>query len=750
MTIINTNLAAMKAQSGSRMAQMGLDTAMERLSTGLRINSAKDDAAGFAIAQRMTADVRGLSFAIRNAGDGISLAQTAETAMGEITNMLQRMRELSVQAANGTISGDDRQALQAEVTQLVGEIDNVASRTSFNGIKLLDGSSNRLALQTGSRAGQTVTLGIGSARAGDLGTGSVPGLTATGAFETSAANLLSNQALQANDLRINGVVVGSSRDADDSLSSVAKAASAIAKAAAINRLSDQTGVRAVVGATTMTGTAMTAAALTGTVTINGVTTGSITTTTNAAASRTAVVDAINLISGQTGVRAIDMGDSNLGIRLEAADGRNIELSLTTLTAAATGLKVGAQADTFSLVSDSGGPIVVDSVGAGRLSRAGLAAGSFDRGVSTVSTDARAVATAANGSDTRVLNTGDLVLNGVSKRRDGHDHEPDNGENGQRKQGGSERARAKAQRSGNRHCLDAQLGQEEIGGLGGPTRLGKGRARAGQGRAGCRTFAGKGRAGWRLAGAARVEAVCQQVMHSLQRARRTRFVVEDGAIGTGGCRHEGRGCRRWCICKPFQKAEGAPRPEKMGEIEVEPGGFPAKAIREAAAIFGHVLGSHERCDGWVAPKREGFGTVGRRDAVARSMVGNRLEPGLVDELEQPGRGGGGGTRGRIEARFEASRVEQGAEVDPGAGCGRLQGGKNGCSRPRTTHAADIWRSAGHELTLAKHGWRVGRTASASEQIGYGASDCSPSDLPERQMMRLLDWPRGLTTGGGGPT
>ena len=415
MTIINTNLSALKAQNGNRMAQMGLDKAMERLSTGLRINSAKDDAAGLAISQRMTADVRGLSVAIRNAGDGISLAQTAETAMGEVTNMLQRMRELAVQAANGTISGEDRQALQAEVGQLVSEIDNVANRTSFNGIRLLDGSSNRLALQTGSRAGQTVQLSIGSTRAGDLGTGSVPGLTATGAFETSAANLVANQALQGNDLRINGVVIGSSRAADDSLSSVAKESSAIAKAAAINRVSSQTGVRAVVGSTTMTGTAMTAAALTGTVTINGVTTQSITTTTNAAASRTAVVDAINLISGQTGVRAIDTGDSNLGIRLEAADGRNIEVSLDTLTAAATGLKVGAQSGTYSLVSEAGGPIVIDSVGSGRLSRAGLAAGSFERGVSTVSSDARAVATSATGADVRVLNTGDLVVNGVAIR-----------------------------------------------------------------------------------------------------------------------------------------------------------------------------------------------------------------------------------------------------------------------------------------------------------------------------------------------
>jgi flagellin len=363
----------------------------------------------------MTADVRGLSVAIRNAGDGISLAQTAETAMGEVTNMLQRMRELAVQAANGTVSAQDRQALQAEVGQLVGEIDNVANRTSFNGIRLLDGSSNRLSLQTGSRAGQTVQLSIGSTRAGDLGTGSVPGLTATGAFEATAANLSTNQALQANDLTINGVAIGSSKAEDDSLSSTNKEASALAKAAAINRMSSQTGVRAVVGSTTMTGSAMTAAALTGTVTINGVTTQSITTTTNAAASRTAVVDAINLISGQTGVRAVDTGDSNLGIRLEAADGRNIEVALTTLTAASTGLKVGAQSGTYSLVSTSGGPIELGTVGAGRISRAGLAVGSFDRGVSTVTTDARAVASSATGADVRVLNTGDLVLNGVSIR-----------------------------------------------------------------------------------------------------------------------------------------------------------------------------------------------------------------------------------------------------------------------------------------------------------------------------------------------
>ena len=413
MTVINTNLSALTAQNGQRTAQMGLSMAMERLSTGSRINSAKDDAAGLAIATRMTSDVRGLGVAMRNANDGISLAQTAESAMGEVTNMLQRMRELAVQGANGTITGDDRKALQAEVVQLRSEIDNVATRTNFNGIKLLDGSAKSVSLQTGSRAGETVSFGIGSARVGDLGTGRTAALTATGSFEGTVTNLTANQSLTSGDLTINGITIGSGSADDDNVSSDQKAASALAKAAAINRSSGDTGVHAVVGKTVMTGSAMTAAALTGTITINGKTTASITTNTNAAQSRKLVLDAINAISGQTGVTAVDTGDDNAGLKLEAADGRNVIVSLTTLTAAATGVKAGAQSGTFSLVSDNGKAIDVGSTSSGRLSRSGLAAGSFERGVSTVSTDARAVATSA--ATANVLNTGDLSINGVSIR-----------------------------------------------------------------------------------------------------------------------------------------------------------------------------------------------------------------------------------------------------------------------------------------------------------------------------------------------
>ncbi len=416
MTVVNTNMSALTAQSAQRMSASSLSMAMERLSTGQRINSAKDDAAGLAISQRMTADVRGLAVAIRNANDGMSLAQTAESAMGEVTNMLQRMRELAVQASNGTMTADNRKAVQAEVKQLSGEIDSIGSRTNFNGIKLLDGSAKNLQLQTGSRAGETVKFDIGSTRATDLGTGSTAALSATGAFDATAAGLESNQSLVAGDLTINGVTIGASSTDDDSVSFDAKGASAIAKVAAINRATDQTGVSAVANKTVMTGSAMTAAAVTGTVTINGRETASIAATTNAAANRTLVVEAINAISGQTGVTAIDTGDDLAGVRLLAVDGRNITATFDTgaLTAATTGLKVGAQSGTFSLVSENGEPITIGSTGAGQVARSGLQVGSYERGVSGVTTDSRAVAANAAGAFT--LNAGDLKINDIAIRQ----------------------------------------------------------------------------------------------------------------------------------------------------------------------------------------------------------------------------------------------------------------------------------------------------------------------------------------------
>ena len=414
MSVINTNVKSLTAQASLVNVNKSMSSAMERLSTGSRINSAKDDAAGLAISLRMTSDIRGFAVAIRNANDGISMAQTAEGGLGQINDMLQRMRELAVQSSNGSASAANRAASQLEVTQLKQEIDNIASRSNFNGIKLLDGSAAKLNLQTGVNSGDMMTMQIDAAGTADIGLGSRSSLTATG-FTGSAGSL--SQSLSAGDLLINGVQVGSSVATDDTISSGDKASSAIAKAAAINAISSQTGVTASVNSTTVSGVAMTAAALTGTMTINGVATGSFSTTADAGVSRANTVAAINLISGQTGVTAVDTGDINKGVQLVAGDGRNITIAYTTLTSAATGVSAASvNTGSFQLSSDSGADIVLSSTSSGTIAKAGLAAGTFEANVSTVTTVARAVAataTAPSATTTGLLNAGTLRINGIS-------------------------------------------------------------------------------------------------------------------------------------------------------------------------------------------------------------------------------------------------------------------------------------------------------------------------------------------------
>lgn len=156
--IVNTNVASLNAQRNLNMSQGSLNTALQRLSSGLRINSAKDDAAGLAISERMTTQIRGLNQAARNANDGISLAQVAEGDMAEITNNLQRIRELAVQSSNATNNADDRAALDAEVQALVAEIDRTVNASSFNGTALLDGSTATFTFQVGANSGQTIDV----------------------------------------------------------------------------------------------------------------------------------------------------------------------------------------------------------------------------------------------------------------------------------------------------------------------------------------------------------------------------------------------------------------------------------------------------------------------------------------------------------------------------------------------------------------------------------------------------------------
>ncbi len=197
MSVINTNISAIRAANASNAANKMLGTAMDRLSSGKRINSAKDDAAGLAIATSMTAQVRGMNQGIRNANDGISMAQAAEGALGEVSNMLQRVRELTVQGSNGTYSADDKTRMSSEVTQLQSQITDVLGNTEFNGTKLFDGSAGTLGvvtIQVGANPNDTIDMTFGDVGAGTGMTAALAvnltALTGTGAELTSIDDAL--------------------------------------------------------------------------------------------------------------------------------------------------------------------------------------------------------------------------------------------------------------------------------------------------------------------------------------------------------------------------------------------------------------------------------------------------------------------------------------------------------------------------------------------------------------------------------
>lgn len=230
--VLNTNMLSLNAQNSLTNTQSALSTAMQRLSSGLRINSAADDAAGYAISQRMTTQINGLDQAGRNANDAVSLVQTAEGSLNQITSNLQRIRELAVQSANATNSSTDRTALNTEAQQLMAENNRIAQQTQFNGVNLLDGSFSNAVFQVGANVGDTITIGsITNATAANLGTST--SATVTGAAATDFS------AIAAGGLTINGTDVGPIA-ADTS--ATGRAASVIN---AINSVSDTTGVYAV-------------------------------------------------------------------------------------------------------------------------------------------------------------------------------------------------------------------------------------------------------------------------------------------------------------------------------------------------------------------------------------------------------------------------------------------------------------------------------------------------------------------------
>ncbi|PWN54551.1 flagellin [Abyssibacter profundi] len=234
MQVINTNIMSLNAQRNLSTSQDMLATSMQRLSTGLRINSAKDDAAGLAISERFTAQIRGLDQAARNANDGISLAQTAEGALEEVTNNLQRIRELAVQSSNASNNNTDRAALQTEVSQLLSEINRVADTTTFNGVNVLDGSFSGAAFQVGANAGETITVSsIVDSNTAALGSVSQASASVAASGLTGFAT-----AIAAGGVTVNGVDIGAIAGA----SSAAERAGQLVDA--INEVSAQTNVGA--------------------------------------------------------------------------------------------------------------------------------------------------------------------------------------------------------------------------------------------------------------------------------------------------------------------------------------------------------------------------------------------------------------------------------------------------------------------------------------------------------------------------
>jgi flagellin len=248
--VVNSNIASLNAQRNLVGTGKMLSTSLQRLSSGLRINSAKDDAAGLAISDRMNAQVRGLNQAVRNANDGISLAQTAEGAMGEMTNIVQRMRELAVQSRNATNTDEDRVSLDAEFQQLKSELDRIADTTSFNGRKVLDGSLGNSVFQVGANVGETISVDISTS----MRTNSIGGYARVSyqvtEYADTAAETTATRFDDDGELVINGVAIGAADGAGetDGLSD----SSAYQIAAAINLETDSHGVTAEAQATSYT------------------------------------------------------------------------------------------------------------------------------------------------------------------------------------------------------------------------------------------------------------------------------------------------------------------------------------------------------------------------------------------------------------------------------------------------------------------------------------------------------------------
>jgi flagellin len=362
--IINTNITSLNAQRNLNTSQSSLATSLQRLSSGLRINSAKDDAAGLAISERFTAQIRGLDQARRNANDGISLAQTAEGALEAAGNILQRVRELSVQSANASNSASDRQALNSEVTQLIAELDRIAQTTEFNGQKLLDGSFGSSVFQVGANANQTITATTANFSSTKYGNYRIGSLAATASsplgdlVQGSTANAIASNAAATS--RVAGGTITVNGAAGSATITAAAAASAKTVAAQINAQSGTTGVTAS-ALTEFDLTSFTASASYSlNVTSNNTTAVTIAFTVGATVNTdglSAAVNAFNDVSSKTGITA-KVNTAGTGVTLTNTAGENITVANNAASTAA--VTVGGTATAAGATAVGTGQLTLDS------------------------------------------------------------------------------------------------------------------------------------------------------------------------------------------------------------------------------------------------------------------------------------------------------------------------------------------------------------------------------------------------------
>ena len=408
---INTNVNSLTAQRNLGITSSALSTSIQRLSSGLRINSAKDDAAGLAISERFTAQIRGLNQAVRNSNDGISLAQTAEGALKAAGDILQRVRELSVQSANATNSASDRKAIQAEVGQLLSELDRTATATEFNGLKLLDGSFGSATFQVGANANQTITATTGNFR------------TSTYGAQLNNSKLVEANATTGPLSLLGDVVIGGLQTKTVTLSASDTAATA---AAAINAQADATGVTASARNVSELAFATTGAVSLAVIGDNS-TAANVTfnVSANTAAGLAEAVKAFNDVSSQTGITA-KLNAASTGLILTNEAGADINITNNTASGG-SGITLAAQnAEAATLTF--GAAFAALAAGGVAISRGTLEFAS-DKGYSLTGTSALASTTAASSlkavntidvstvdSSTRALKIVDSALAAVNSQR----------------------------------------------------------------------------------------------------------------------------------------------------------------------------------------------------------------------------------------------------------------------------------------------------------------------------------------------